>query len=146
MVEGKEDETNLYSTKGKKRKQKDLHQIIITIDANETFISAKEGIAKLCRQYWLFDLLNQQHGNSANIGTHIRGKERIDFIFCTLDIVQACSNSGITGYGEVTATDYRGLFIEFRREILLQNLIIDIPPPNNRILKLSWPRYIRAYK
>ena len=46
-----------------KDKQNNSHNIIITIEGNESFISSKGRMAKLCREFKLYDPLQKNHGD-----------------------------------------------------------------------------------
>jgi len=59
-----------------KRKQKDRHEIIVTMDGNEAFVSSKGGIARLYKSCQLYDPLNHRHDLPANIRTYIRGTKK----------------------------------------------------------------------
>ena len=50
--------------KGIEAKQKESHNIIITIDGNESFVSSKGGIVKLCRECKLFDVYTHYSKNN----------------------------------------------------------------------------------
>lgn len=103
------------------RKHQDSYHIIITIDANELFISTKGSIANVWRKCKLHDLLDYQHGDITHPGTHMWGKDSIDFILCSIEILNTCLNSGITGYGDITTTYHRGIFIDLPKDLLLKN-------------------------
>ena len=64
-----------------KTKQKDNNEIIVAMDGNIPFTSAKGGIAKLCRNYHLYDPMDHQHGEKTESKSHIRESQKIDFIF-----------------------------------------------------------------
>ena len=63
-----------------KRKQKDNHEIIVTIDGNELFVSTKGEISRLYKAYHLYDRLTHRHNLSTNISTCIRGTKHIYII------------------------------------------------------------------
>ena len=58
---------------GVKIKQKYNHEIIVTMDGNESFVNAKGGIAKLCKACQLYDPLTYRHDLPNNISTYKRG-------------------------------------------------------------------------
>ena len=61
-------------------------EVIVCIYANEEFDTVGKGIAKLVSDCNLIDPIAQAHGYINEPETYIRGKDRIDFIFCTLNI------------------------------------------------------------
>ena len=70
-----------------KDKQNRNHNIIITIDGSELFISSKRGMEKLCRKYKIYDLLYKNHGDEIEINTHITDFQRIYFIFVSIKLL-----------------------------------------------------------
>ena len=62
---------------------KKQHEIIIGIDANEANDQPKNGVDKLLQLIKLIDVFSQQHGILKEPNTHIRGRKRIDFLFCS---------------------------------------------------------------
>ena len=93
-----------------KEKQKNKHEIIITIDGNETFSSSSGGIAKVCKACRLFDPMHQKHGESIEGPSHINGSERIDFIFITSKILPFIKACGSTAFNEITTSDHKGYY------------------------------------
>ena len=73
-------------------------EVILCIDANEEFDTGGKGIAKLASDCNLIDPIAQAHGYTNEPETYIRGKDRIDFIFCTLNIAAFITANGITTY------------------------------------------------
>ena len=55
-------------------------------------------IAKLVSDFNLIDPIAQARGHINEPETYIRGKDRIDFLFCTLTIAACVTACGITTY------------------------------------------------
>ena len=89
-------------------------KVILCIDTNEEFDTGGKGIAKLVSDCNLIDPIAQAHGYIDEPETYIRGKDRIDFIFCTLNIAAFITVSGITTYDATTPSDHRGEFIDIK--------------------------------
>ena len=62
--------------------KKQGHEIILTIDINELFISGEGGIAKLITDTKVIDPFSS-HNIYTNINTHQRGSNQLFFIFTT---------------------------------------------------------------
>ena len=77
-------------------------EAILCIGANEEFDTGGKGITKLVSDCNLIDPIAQKHGYINEQETYIRGKDRIDFIFCTLKIAAFVTACGMTSYDEVS--------------------------------------------
>ena len=95
-----------------KNKQKNGHKIIVTMDGNEEFSSSLGGIAKLCREFKLYDAFSQRFKNAKLPNTHIKGSKRIDYILYSFNILKAIHQSGMPAFGELVTSDHRGLNID----------------------------------
>ena len=89
------------------------HEIIVTMDGNETLKSAKGVIAKQCQEYQLYDPLNHRHGKLTNTSTYIRGTKQINFLFCFLSILMTLQQCGMTSFYKLTTNDHRRLYMVF---------------------------------
>ena len=80
-----------------------------------------KGIAKLVSDCNLNDPIAQAHGHINEPETYIRGKDRIDFLCCTLTIAAFVTACGITAYDEIAPSDHRGEFIDIKLQNFLAN-------------------------
>ena len=78
------------------------------MNANDPFLSASGGIAQICKECNLYDLLNQYHVGKIEGPSHITGKDRIDFIFVTKKILPFIEACGATAFYEHTSSNHRG--------------------------------------
>ena len=63
-------------------KVKERHEIILSIDSSDQFTNVTAGLAKLCRECKLFDLLDHIHGTTSHVKSYLRIFQKSDFIFC----------------------------------------------------------------
>ena len=98
-----------------KKFQKDGHEIILLIDGNEAFTNAKGGIAKLCKECKLYDPFSHRHNEQQNSKSYIRGSDKIDFIFCSYNILKAVTSCGMNAFNEITVPDHCGLFLDIKK-------------------------------
>ena len=49
------------------------HDIILSINGNESFINTIGGIVKTCRDYEVYDPFENRHGNTTNAKSYLRG-------------------------------------------------------------------------
>ena len=94
------------------QKQKHNHEIILTIDGNEPFLSSMGGMATLCRIYKLHDPFTHRHGDAVEGPSHINGSHRIDYIFVSLKIIDSILACGATVFHDITTSDHKGFFLD----------------------------------
>ena len=100
---------------------------MLAIDGNEPFFNSSGGIARICREYKLFDPLDHKHGNACDSKSFLRGSERIDFILWSLVILTTALRYGMTGLNEVITSDHCGCFLGLTRDVLLKGKTTTIP-------------------
>ena len=88
------------------KKQKENHNIVLTMDDNEPFTIASGGIARICRECKLFDPLHHKHGNTCDSKSFLNGSDRIDFFLCSLNILTTVLRCGMTGCNDITTSDH----------------------------------------
>ena len=121
-------------------------EVILCIDANEEFDTGGKGIAKLIFYCNLIDSIAQAHGYINEPETYIRGKDRIDFIFRTLNIVGFVTACGITSYDEVAPSDHRGEFLDIRLQQFLANSFQEVMDHTSRKLQTMDSAGVVTYK
>ena len=129
-----------------KKKQKNRHEIIITMDGKEEFTSSKGGIAKICRECKIYDVFSQRFKNNKLSNTHIKWSKRIDYILCSFNILKSINSTGMTAFGELVPSDHRGLYIDIPIESISKSYRPDVNQHLQRILRSSCPRSVRKYK
>ena len=129
-----------------KKKQKNRHEIIITMDGNEEFSSSKGGIAKLCRECKLYDVFSQRFKNAKLPNTHIKESKRVDYILCSFNILKTINRSGMTAFGELVTSNHRGLYIDLPIASISKSYQPDVNQHFQRLLRSSCPRSARNYK
>ena len=128
-----------------KRKQKDRHEIIVTVDDNEVFVSSKGGIARLCKACQLYDPLTHRHNLPTKISTYIRGANQIYYILVSINILKEITQYGMTAFGELTTTDHRRLHLDLSCNKVLKQKAMEHSPPFNRKNQSKCPTSVRLY-
>ena len=77
------------------------------IDTNESNILYNNGVSQLLQRTNLFDIFDHKQGIYNEPNTHIRGRHRIDYTFCTEYISSFIDRSGYIFFNEVTTSDHR---------------------------------------
>ena len=122
------------------------HEVILYIDSNEELDSGGKGIAKLVSDYNLIDPIAQAHGHINEPETHIRGKDRIYFLFCTLTIVAFVTARVITTYDEIAPSDHRGEFQDIKLQKFLANSFQEVTDHTSRKLQTRDSAGVITYK
>ena len=122
------------------------HEIIIGINANEANYKQKNGVDKFLQLTKLIDVISQQHGIRKEPNNHIRGRKRIDFLFCSEHISTFIDKSGITPFNEITTSDHRGTFLDLRLQAFLKKPYIALPDNSFRPLQSSNTNNVVNYK
>ena len=125
------------------KKQKENHNIVLTMDDNEPFTIASGGIARICRECKSFDPLHHRHGNACDSKSFLKGLNRIDFFLCSLNILTTVLRCGMTGFNDITTSDHCRSFIDLSRDVLLKGKTTKIPSPFEHQLKSNSRKSIR---
>ncbi len=137
---------------------KEGHEIILTIDANETYnpdicgnhhpLQYSSGIPTLARSHdgkfstlvttcGLKDPLALQHSSRPFPASHIRGSQRIDFILVTPNLLPAVQRTGSLSYYSLMQSDHRAYYVDFDSIELFSDPAYDIAPPMQRLFMES---------
>ena len=85
------------------------HQVILLIDANESFNSSEKGISSLVEHTRMIDHIANKHGTSDEPNTNKSDSKRIDYIFCTNGLTTFIRLCVILPFDFITTSDHRGL-------------------------------------
>ena len=129
-----------------KVKQRESHNIIITIDGNESFVSSKGGISNLCRECKLYDIYIHYFKNKEIPRTYSKRSNMIDYILYSFNILTSLTQCGMTTFGELVSSDHRGLYIDIPTTSIIKHTTDEMPSSFQRTLKSSCPKSVRVYK
>jgi len=139
----------------------DGHELIVSMDANDTYNPDTPGVAHpvtyhpdrptlspthngklgtLITSCGLRDPLALQHESRPFPASHIRGSQRIDFILVTPGILPAVTCSGSLGFQSLFHSDHRAYYVDFDAVQLFSDPAYEIASPCHRKLQLSDPR------
>ena len=76
------------------------HEVIIGIDANETFASNADDIARLCNKCQLIDPRSTKHETKGEPNTYTRVSDRIYYFFCTRIMNKFIKNAGFFPFAQ----------------------------------------------
>jgi exonuclease III len=92
--------------------------VILGIDANEAVTGNNSEICEMITKCNLVDIYARKHQDATEFATHIKGSKRIDFIFCTENIVPFIDRVGYVPFHRALDTDHRACFCDISPSIL----------------------------
>ena len=110
------------------------------MDANEVVTTNNSSLSKWAQYNDLIDVHMHLHNLSTDIPTHIRGTQRIGYIFGTPSIIPYISHGGILPYHFISSTDHRSLYIDIELQSYLRCHPPSVNPTTPRKLTTSNPR------
>jgi hypothetical protein len=104
------------------------HNILLMGDFNEDLETNSDGLCSATMG--LIDLMQVKIGHQ-NFLTQIDGQTRIDFIFATPRVVEACIHAGYKQFRHRFEMDHRGFFLDLDNAVLFGNQTAIIQSPSH---------------
>jgi exonuclease III len=82
------------------------YEIILTGDLNEELGSDVTGFARVSAKWSLVEIIQHTHGIEGEPPTYARGTRRLDYAFCTPNLVACIAHCGILPYSEIVDSDH----------------------------------------
>ena len=117
--------------------------ILVCGDINENVMSNK-GFNKQMTDIGLTNLIQREIGES-KIRTHNRGKNIIDGLWASPNLLSSVVRCGIAPFNFLFPADHRGIFLDLNLKSFLDISSPHIPPPAYRRLKYTIPKRVEAY-
>ena len=108
------------------------HMILLNMDANEDILSKKE-LFSFTQENSLIDLVATFSPEQVNTPTYSRGKKRIDYSFCSSNLLEFVQSAAISSHRRVKDSDHSALIITLNKTKLMWK-----PKPSHR----SAPRQV----
>jgi exonuclease III len=89
------------------------YEIILSGDLNEALGADVNGFARISAKWDLVEIIQHFHGVVDEPPTYARGTRRLDYVFCTTNLLASVKACGILPYGEIVDSDHRALFVDF---------------------------------
>jgi exonuclease III len=86
---------------------------IVMGDLNEIVGHALSGFSKLTREFDLVDIMPHFHPIDKEVATYSRGRNRLDYIFCSQSLLTSVRSCGIEPFNEHIFSDHRSLFVDW---------------------------------
>lgn len=121
------------------------HEVLLSIDANESLEQRNSKILKFAKETELHDIIHSKHGISGEPFTHNRGSKRIDFFFATASLLSYINQSGILPFEELAKSDHRFTFVDIDLFRYLRGTDASPQLPDPRYLRSNNPEIARKY-
>jgi hypothetical protein len=103
-------------------------------DFNEVVGRNASGFAKITSAFQLADVLGHFHSVQTEVPTYARGTERLDYVFCSADLLPAVASCGAEPFNQHIFSDHRALFLDWHEDILFGSKCPSIAPHVQRRL------------
>ena len=95
----------------------DDYALVVMGDLNEV-VGHRPGFNKVTSEFDLVDVMTHRHPIQNEVPTYSRGTKRLDYIFCTQNIVEAVVSCGIEPFNKHIFSDHRGLYVDWDESAL----------------------------
>ena len=93
-------------------------EIILMGDLNEVVGFDGSGFSKITSAHDLVDIMAHFHPIADEVATYSRGTKRLDYIFCTPNLLSSIISSGVEPFNEHIHSDHRSLFVDWDEQRL----------------------------
>jgi hypothetical protein len=100
--------------------------ILVAMDANEHPSNSQEGINKIKAECELIDVYTEIHGEGDDFPTHENGSKRVDYAFCSQNLLQFIKQIGYIKFNEALDSDHRAIFCDIDDSILDNKVEINL--------------------
>jgi hypothetical protein len=96
--------------------------LVVMGDLNEVVGLHVSGFGRIVNDFELVDVLSHYHPIKQEVATYARGTTRLDYIFCTSNLLPAVRHCGIEAFNSHIFSDHRGLFVDWDESLLFGSL------------------------
>ena len=93
-------------------------KVVIMGDLNEVVGLSESGFNKITNEFDLVDVMAHFHSITHEVATYSRGSKRIDYIFCSSNLIPAIRSCGIEPFNKHILSDHRSLFVDWKEDTL----------------------------
>ena len=87
-------------------------QLVLMGDLNEVVGHNPAGFAKIIMKFNLIDIHGHFHSLLTEVPTYARGKDRLDFVFCTPALLSVVESCGAEPFNQHIFSDHRAWFVD----------------------------------
>ena len=110
-------------------------QIVLMGDLNEVVGRNPSGFAKITSKHALTDIHSHFHSAQTEVPTYSRGKDRLDFVFCSITLLTAVEACGAEPFNQHIFSDHRALFVDWNERLLFGSRKSPMLPSSQRRLQ-----------
>jgi hypothetical protein len=88
-------------------------QFVIMGDFNDVAGNSLSSFAKITSMFSLVDILGHFHSVHTEVSTYARGPNRLDYIFCSDQLLSAVERCGAEPFNQHVFSDHRALFVDW---------------------------------
>ena len=122
------------------------HEIIILMDANESFTRHNSAIAIWTNQMELLDPITLRHGLDGQPSRVDTGSARIGFILTSRNLTPYIRGAGILSKYHFVDSDHQALFMDIDLDSYLQGIPTDVITQSHRGITSDNPKAVRQYQ
>jgi hypothetical protein len=94
---------------------------MLAIDANNSTGNGTEALTDILTDSNLVDMYMERHQDYEQFSTHENGTKKIDYLFCTRNLMRYVLQVGYMHYDEAFESDHRAIFCDIDKNILANN-------------------------
>jgi hypothetical protein len=106
-------------------------ELLLAGNFNEALGTNISGMTKICLNLGLVDIL-QNHHDTEDTPTYVRGTTRIGYALATLHVTAACTSCGYEPFEYRFTGDHRVMFLDFITNALFVAATVDLSTPAER--------------
>ena len=126
------------------RKDLDSNKSVILMGDFNEFIGSREQTHEKLMEIGLINLM-QNTIESSLPKTWNRGKDAIDHVYMSVDVVKSVKKSGFAPFELIALSDHRGLFFDLDSAILFEEKLHQVEPAKFRRLQSSNMKRVKEY-
>ena len=111
------------------------YEIILSGDLNEQLGADIHGFAHISAKWDLVEVIQHYHGMTDEPPTYVRGIKRLDYVFCTPNLLSSVKRSGLLPYSEIIDSDHRVVYVDFDTQTLMGGDLAILSATPVRILR-----------
>ena len=108
---------------------------IIMGDFNEVVGMNSAGFSKITTEFELMDVMTHFHPIAGEVPTYARGSKRLDYVFCTQNVLSSITACGIEPFNQNILSDHRGIFVDWDEPSLFGSATSPMAPKAVRKLQ-----------
>jgi hypothetical protein len=93
-------------------------EFVMMGDLNEVVGLERSGFQKITNEFDLVDILAHYHSIESEVPTYARGNTRLDYVFCSQNILPSVKRCGFLPFNEHVFSDHRGFFVDWNESEL----------------------------